>query len=208
MWEKLLYVVGILASMAYGTVLLLMTLIFGNFVSVFTDFALDRIPSDNFRRKLSLRTIQKKYFNIVLHQRIAYHETKLTSGAVSLALSTHSNSTRSGLAKKFGLSLKSASTVVATFIVALHSQWKLALVTATIIPAVIVAVGATCVFDEKKEESLNTIKAEATKLADEVISSIRTVRARGAEKALGNKYDTMIKRAVAIGLSKAPVKGV
>jgi ATP-binding cassette subfamily B (MDR/TAP) protein 1 len=152
--------------------------------------------------------IRKKYFNVVLHQRIAYHETKLTSGTVSLALSTHSNSIRSGLAEKFGLSLKSTSTVVAAFIVALHSQWKLALVTATIIPAVIVAVGATSIFDEKKEESLNTIKAEAATLADEVISSIRTVRALGAEKALGDKYDTMLKRAVAVGLAKAPVKGV
>jgi ATP-binding cassette subfamily B (MDR/TAP) protein 1 len=51
--EKLLYAVGILASMASGTVLPLMTLIFGNFVSVFTDFALDRIPSDDFRRKVN-----------------------------------------------------------------------------------------------------------------------------------------------------------
>lgn len=52
-WEKLLYVVGILASMASGTVLPLMTLIFGNFVSVFTDFALDRISGDDFRRKVN-----------------------------------------------------------------------------------------------------------------------------------------------------------
>lgn len=152
--------------------------------------------------------VRQKYVNVVLHQRIAYHETVLTSGAVSLALSTHSNTIRSGLAEKFGLSLKSSSTVVAAFVVALHSQWKLALVTATIIPAAVVAVGITSVFDEKKEASLNAINAEAATLADEVISSMRTVRALGAEKALGGKYEGMLKRAIAIGLARSPIKGI
>ncbi|KAL6695716.1 P-loop containing nucleoside triphosphate hydrolase protein [Trichoderma pleuroticola] len=237
--EKLLYVVGVLASMGSGTVLPLMTLIFGNFVSVFTDFTLGRIPSENFRDKVNHYTlyfiymfiakvactyiymflftvvaasvnsaVRQKYVNVVLHQRIAYHETVLTSGAVSLALSTHSNTIRSGLAEKFGLSLKSSSTVVAAFVVALHSQWKLALVTATIIPAAVVAVGITSVFDEKKEASLNAINAEAATLADEVISSMRTVRALGAEKALGGKYEGMLKRAIAIGLARSPIKGI
>ncbi|PNP50362.1 hypothetical protein THARTR1_08966 [Trichoderma harzianum] len=237
--EKLLYAVGVLASMGSGTVLPLMTLIFGNFVSVFTDFALGRIPSENFRDKVNHYTlyfiymfiakaactyiymflftvvaasvnsaVRQRYVNVVLHQRIAYHETVLTSGAVSLTLSTHSNTIHSGLAEKFGLSLKSSSTVVAAFVVALHSQWKLALVTATIIPAAVVAVGITSIFDEKKEASLNAINAEAATLADEVISSMRTVRALGAEKALGGKYDGMLKRAIAIGLARSPIKGI
>ncbi|KAL7931860.1 P-loop containing nucleoside triphosphate hydrolase protein [Trichoderma chlorosporum] len=237
--EKLLYAVGVLAAVGSGTVLPLMTLIFGNFVSVFTDFALGRISSDSFRGKvnhytlyfiymfiakaactyiyMSLFTIvaanvnsavRKKYVNVVLHQRIAYHETVLTSGTVSLALSTHSNTIRSGLAEKFGLSLKSSSTVVAAFVVALHSQWKLALVTATIIPAAVVAVGITSVFDEKQEESLNAINAEAATLADEVISSMRTVRSLGAERALGGKYESILKRAIAVGLARSPIKGI
>ncbi|EHK18460.1 uncharacterized protein TRIVIDRAFT_47399 [Trichoderma virens Gv29-8] len=237
--EKLLYTLGILAAMGSGTVLPLMTLIFGNFVSVFTDFALGRISSENFRGKVNHYTlyfvymfiakaactyiymflftvvaasvnsaVRRKYLNVVLHQRIAYHETILTSGAVSLALSTHSNTIRSGLAEKFGLSLKSSSTVVAAFVVALHSQWKLALVTATIIPAAVVAVGITSVFDEKQEERLNAINAEAATLADEVISSMRTVRALRAEGALGGKYESMLRRAVAVGLARSPVKGI
>lgn len=152
--------------------------------------------------------IRKKYVTTVLHQRIAYHETALTSGTVALALSTHSNAIRAGLAEKFGLSLKSASAVVAAFVVALHSQWKLALVTATIIPAAVLAVGLTSVFDEKKEESLNTINAEAATLADEVISSMRTVRALGAEARLGRRYDQMLQRAIAVGLQRAPIKGI
>lgn len=51
MRHKLLYGVGIVASIGSGAVLPLMTLIFGNFVSVFTDFALGKIPGDDFRSK-------------------------------------------------------------------------------------------------------------------------------------------------------------
>ncbi|KAL7957265.1 P-loop containing nucleoside triphosphate hydrolase protein [Trichoderma compactum] len=207
--------------MGSGTVLPLMTLIFGNFVSVFTDFALRRIPRESFRSKVNHSTlyfiymfvakaactyiymflftvvaasvnsaVRQTYVNVVLHQRIAYHETVLTSGAT------------------FGLSLKSSSTVVAAFVVALHSQWKLALVTATIIPAAVVAVGITSVFDEKKEASLNAINAEAATLADELMSSMRTVRALRAENALGSKYEGMLKRAIAIELARSPIKGI
>ncbi|KAH7309773.1 P-loop containing nucleoside triphosphate hydrolase protein [Stachybotrys elegans] len=237
--EKLLYGIGALAAMGSGAVLPLMTLIFGNFVSVFTDFALSRIGTTSFQHKISYYTLffiylfiakaactyiymllfsivaanvnsalRKRYVHVVLHQDIAYHETVLTSGAVSLALSTHSNAVRSGLAEKFGLSLKSVSTVVAAFAVALHSQWKLALVTATIIPAAVLAVGATSVFDEKQEQTLNEIKADAATLADDMMSSVRTVRALGAEERLGIKYKAMLQQAVTVGLRRAPIQGV
>jgi ATP-binding cassette subfamily B (MDR/TAP) protein 1 len=51
--EKLIYGIVILAAMVSGTVLPLMTLIFGNFVSVFTDFALDQLTADEFRGKVN-----------------------------------------------------------------------------------------------------------------------------------------------------------
>ena len=89
-----------------------------------------------------------------------------------MALSTHSNAIRSGLAEKFGLTLKSASTVGAAFVVAFTSQWKLALVTATMIPAAVVAIGATSDFDEKEEQALNKTKADTATSTEDRISSI------------------------------------
>ena len=152
-------------------------------------------------------TLRKLYLHVVLHQRIAFHETTLSSGTVSLALSTHSNAVRSGLAEKFGLTLKSMSTVVAALVVAIASEWKLALVTATIIPAAILAIGITSAFDEKKERSLNQVKAEAATIAEEVVSSMRTVRALGAEEKLAHKYRTFLKQATTIGWQRLPIAG-
>lgn len=151
--------------------------------------------------------LRKSYLNVVLYQRIGFHETSLSSGAVTLALSIHSNAIRAGLAEKFGLSLKSTSTVVAGFVVALHSEWRLGLVTATIIPAAVILVGLTSALDEKKEQDLNTINAEAATVAEEVLSTVRTVRALNAEKKLANKYGSILAKAMDIGWSRGPIKG-
>lgn len=151
--------------------------------------------------------LRKLYLHSVLRQGIPFHETILSSGAFSLALSTHSNAIRSGLAEKFGLSLKAVSTIIAAFAVALHSQWRLALVTATVIPAAVIAIGITSAFDEKKEEALNDVKAEAATVAEEVLSSTRTVRALGAEGRLSKKYQKLLNRATDIAWKRSPIVG-
>jgi ATP-binding cassette subfamily B (MDR/TAP) protein 1 len=151
--------------------------------------------------------VRKDYLHAVLYQSITFHETVFTSGAFSLALSTHSNAIRSGFAEKFGLSLKCISTIIAAFAVALHSQWKLALVTATVIPAAVLAIGITGAIDEKKEEDLNNVKAEAATAAEEVFSSIRTVRALGAEGKLSARYNSLLNQATALAWSRLPIVG-
>lgn len=49
--ERLIYVTGIICSIGSGTILPLMTLIFGNFVSVFTDFSVGVMEPQEFRSK-------------------------------------------------------------------------------------------------------------------------------------------------------------
>lgn len=151
--------------------------------------------------------IRKRYLHAVLYQSITFHETILSSGEFNLALSTHSNAIRSGLGEKFGLSLKCVSTIVAAFVVALHSQWKLALVTATVIPAAVLAISITGAIDEKKEKDLNQVKAEAATAAEEVFGSIRTVRALGAEDKLSARYKAFGDQSTSIAWSRLPVVG-
>ena len=112
---------------------------------------------------------------------MTFHETISTSGAVSLALSSHCNTIESGLSDKFGLSLQSTSTVFSAFVVAFVSQWKLTQVTSTIIPATVIGVGITAAFDSKLEDALNATKADAATVAEEILSSIRTVTLCGLE---------------------------
>ena len=152
-------------------------------------------------------SLRRRYLSSLLHHTISFYETTMSSGEVSLGLSTHCNTIQSGLAEKFGLSLQSVSQVAAAFIVAFISQWKLGLVTATVVPATVIIVGATATWESKLEESINTINADAATLAEEILSSIRTVRALGATTKLLNSYHSQLKKAKAIGWQISPISG-
>jgi ATP-binding cassette subfamily B (MDR/TAP) protein 1 len=103
--------------------------------------------------------LRQLYLRSILGHSITFHETTATSGAVSLDLSSHCNTVQSGLSDKFGLSLQYISTIVSAFVVAFVSQWKLTLITATIIPGIVLGVGITSALDSKYEDALNATKA-------------------------------------------------
>jgi ATP-binding cassette, subfamily B (MDR/TAP), member 1 len=54
--EKLLYIIGIISSIGAGTILPLMTLIFGNTITVFTDFATGAVEGAYLRHKINYYT--------------------------------------------------------------------------------------------------------------------------------------------------------
>lgn len=152
--------------------------------------------------------LRQLYLRSMLSRCITFHETSSSSGAVSLALSSHSNTIQSGLSDKFGLSVQNISTVISAFVVAFTSQWKLSLVTATIIPATVLGVGITSAFDSKFEDALNATKAEAATLAEEILGSIRTALALRARDKLLMKYKTYLDHAASIGQKRAPILGM
>lgn len=124
-----------------------------------------------------------------------------------MGLSTHCNTIQSGLAEKFGLSLQSMSQVAAAFIIAFTSQWKLGLVTATVVPATVIIVGATATLESKLEESINSLNVDAATLAEEILGSIRTVRALGATEKLLESYRTYLDKAKALAWRISPISG-
>lgn len=152
-------------------------------------------------------SLRRRYLNALLHHNISFHETTLSSGDVSLGLSTHCNTIQSGLAEKFGLSLQSMSLVAAAFIIAFTSQWKLGLVTATIVPATMIIVGATATRESKLEESINAINADAATLAEEILGSIRTVHSLGATEKLLKSYHSYLQQAKVVGWRLSPITG-
>ncbi|KAK5995688.1 ABC multidrug transporter MDR5 [Cladobotryum mycophilum] len=225
--DRLLYFAALLCSVGSGTIMPLMTLIFGNFVTIFNDFSLGDISKHEFLSHIShyayismvlftivsanvTSSLQQTYLRAVLAQRIAFHETKLRSGIVNEALSSHSNAIRSGLSDKFGMTVQHTSTIITGFVVALVSIWNLALAVASIVPAAVIVIGAISVFDEKLEQQIRAQKEEASTLAEEVFSSVRTVRSlgRAASDKMFEKYGKFLNRATELGWKRAPIYGI
>lgn len=94
------------------------------------------------------------------------------------------------------------------FIVAIAVQWKLALITMSIVPAIFVITGICVAIDAVLEARVVRIYSQASNLAQETIASIRTVHAFWARKKMVAKYDVFLERAHKASWMKSPNYGV
>lgn len=121
---------------------------------------------------------------------------------------TNGNLIQLGTSERLGLTIEACATFVAAFIVAFISQWKLTLITLSIVPVILTVVIVTVGLDAAIENRVLGIYAQAGILAEDVISSIRNVQAFWMRPKLLKKYDTYLKKAYREGLKKNPVYGV
>jgi ATP-binding cassette, subfamily B (MDR/TAP), member 1 len=112
-----------------------------------------------------------------------------------------------GLSEKVGVIIQGLAMLVSAFIVAFTFAWKLTLVTATTLPAAVIAVGITIALDARLEAKILEIYAKAGGLVEEALGSIRIVAAFGAYEKLTKKYDTYLDVAKTYGVKKGPVLG-
>jgi ATP-binding cassette, subfamily B (MDR/TAP), member 1 len=92
-----------------------------------------------------------------------------------------------------------------SFIVALAIQWKLALIVMSIVPAILLVTSTCIAFDAIYEAKITKIYSKAAVLAQEAISSIKTVHAFWAHDKIVEKYDVHLKEARRIGRAKSPI---
>lgn len=113
-----------------------------------------------------------------------------------------------GIAEKLGAIVQGLSLFFSAFIVALAVQWKLALITMSIIPAIVVITGACIAIDAPIEDRITRTYSRAAVLAQEAISSIKTVHAFWAHEKMVNKYDEYLEAAHQQGKKKSPLYGI
>lgn len=94
------------------------------------------------------------------------------------------------------------------FVVALAVQWKLALITMSVIPAMFLITSICIAIDATQEARIVRIYSQASNLAQETISSIRTVHAFWARRKMVAKYDVFLEKAHKEAWMKSPNYGV
>ena len=103
-----------------------------------------------------------------------------------------------------GLTIQAVSTFVSAFIIAFAVQWKLTLIILCIVPAILIVTWICVAIDIKNENKLLAIFARAGLLAEDVLSSIRTVHAFWAFSGLSSRYEAILEEARKVGLKKSP----
>ncbi|CAI6230575.1 unnamed protein product [Periconia digitata] len=229
-----LNVIAFVAAIASGAILPLMNLVFGRFVTIFTQFAVGDVTPAQYRSEINKYTLYFVYLFIgrfstfylhavcisiagirttkalridfikhTLRQNIAYFDSTDT-GSVTARATTSSNNVSTGISEKLTLAIQGISMFVTAFIIAFAVQWKLTLITITIIPTILVVITVCIGMDAKIETNILAILVRAGHLAEEVFSTVRTAHSFWLTEFLSEKYDSLLQEGT-IALRKRPL---
>lgn len=137
-----------------------------------------------------------------------WHFDRRSTGAIASQVTTNGNRVSQGVAEKLSFVVQSLSTFGSAFIVALAVQWKLSLITLTIVPVIFVVTGGCIAYDAPQEAKIVRIYSQASNMAEEIISSIKTIHAFEARTKMVKKYDDFLQQAHTEGNKKSPNYGV
>jgi len=153
----------------------------------------------------AMRTVRALRIDCVdktLRQEIAFFDNGDT-GAIAVKLNTFSSHIQLGIAEKLGLVVQAIAALITAFIVALAVQWKLALITICIIPAIVITTGIGVAIDASQENRCMKLYAKAGSFAAETFSSIRVVHAYWSQPRMIERHNQILEDARREGLRKS-----
>lgn len=235
--DRILYALGFAGAIAVGAALPLMTLVFGASTAEFNQQAAGQDSSEFTSNINSLilyfvylfvarfvigylgtlficiaaaRTtcsLRKDFMDKLLRQEVA-HFDKANSGSAATQVTTNGNRINQGIAEKLYTCVQGISLFISGFVVALAVQWKLALIVMSIIPAIFLITGMCIGLDAPIEARITKIYSQAGTLAQDAISSIKTIHAFGAHQKIVERYDGYLQTAHTEGDKKSVIYGV
>ncbi|KAK2601697.1 hypothetical protein QQS21_004772 [Conoideocrella luteorostrata] len=241
-FDVLLYVLAAVASIASGAAFPLMTIIFGQFTTKFTETSTGSsgpLDPQAFQDSVKVfvywfiylfvgrlvityiateassvaairvtRTIRKTFLECTLRQEVDYFDMPIGSGSVSSQVTTNGTRINQGIAERLAILVQAISMLFSSFIVALIYQWKLALITMSIIPAILLVAVIGVPLDALQEARIVRFHSQAAVLAQEAFSSIKTVHAFWAFDKVIKTYDKYLLLAHKQGDKKSAYVGV
>jgi ATP-binding cassette subfamily B (MDR/TAP) protein 1 len=153
------------------------------------------------------KALRINFIEAILRQNIAYFDSD-AAASVTTQATTNGNNINNGISEKLTLTVQGLSTFVSAFIIAFIVQWKLTLITISIVPTILVVVGICVAIDTKNENQLLPIYSKAGLLAEEVFSTVRTVHAFWLNPLLSRKYDKLLGDAMDVGMKKSPTYAI
>ncbi|KAK4221284.1 Leptomycin B resistance protein pmd1 [Podospora fimiseda] len=237
-YERSLHAVGAVCAIASGAGIALQNLIFGQFVTVITDFVSGASDKDGFMddvAKLALyfvylgaaRYVLSYLYNVIFtytsyrivrNIRRAYVRSALkqevafydfgTGGSIATQATANGRLIQGGISEKLGLTFQGLSAFVTAFVVAFVTNWKLTLITLCIAPATIIAMIIVGGIEAGYETKILEIYAQANSFSEGVLASARTVHAFDMRKRLVDKFDAYLQEASVWGAKISPMMGL
>ncbi|EFH44464.1 hypothetical protein ARALYDRAFT_355242 [Arabidopsis lyrata subsp. lyrata] len=137
-----------------------------------------------------IKRIRWMTFDKVLHQEISWFDnTSNSSGAIGARLSTDASTVRSLVGDALAMIVGSITNVTAGLVIAFVANWMLALIVLAISPIIFIQGYLQTKFLSGFSEDAKMKYEEASQIANDAVSSIRTVASFCVEKKVMNLYE-------------------
>ncbi|XP_042369262.1 bile salt export pump-like [Plectropomus leopardus] len=153
-----------------------------------------------------IRLIRKLYFGRVMRMEIGWFDCT-SVGELNTRMSDDINKINDAIADQVAIFLQRFTTFVCGFCIGFVKGWKLTLVIVAASPLIGIGAGLMAVFVAKLTGMELQAYAKAGAVADEVLSSIRTVAAFGGENKEVQRYDRNLISAQRWGIRKGLIMG-
>ncbi|XP_065628999.1 ABC transporter B family member 13 [Quercus suber] len=157
------------------------------------------------RQTARLRT---KYLQSVLNKDINFFDTDARDSNIIYHISSDAILVQDAIGDKTGHALRYISQFIVGFAVGFASVWQLTLLTLAVVPLIAFAGGAYTIIMSTLSEKGEAAYAEAGKVAEEVISQVRTVYSFVGEDIAIDAYSKSLNRALKLGKRSGLAKGV
>ncbi|KXS21960.1 P-loop containing nucleoside triphosphate hydrolase protein [Gonapodya prolifera JEL478] len=145
-----------------------------------------------------LKTVREKYFGAILRQDIGWFEENMT-GDLTSRLQADTALLKSGFGERVGNVAMSVAQFIAGIVLAYVRGWKMALVISGLIPLSLVIVGIMGVFLRGTVAEQQAWLAKAGSVAQQTLTSIRTVHSFGGFEKEVRRYGAMLDKATGFG---------
>ncbi|KAE8819711.1 ABC transporter B family member 4 [Hordeum vulgare] len=137
-----------------------------------------------------IERIRAMSFRSIVHQEVAwFDDPKNSSGALGARLSVDALNVRRLVGDNLALMVQIVSTLITGFVIAMIADWKLSLIILCVIPLVGLQGYAQVKFLKGFSQDAKMMYEDASQVATDAISSIRTVASFCSEKRITRIYD-------------------
>ncbi|THY46558.1 ATP-binding cassette multidrug transport protein [Aureobasidium pullulans] len=233
-----LQAIALIAACGSGVALALVNLVLGNFITLLSGFSSGQdVPAD-FMSLVSKQSLYFVYIGIARFGCIYIYSTTMTytalklgrnmrhdymrsalrqdisffdhgsAGSISMQATSNGRLIQSGTSEKLGQMIQATATLIAAFIIAFVTQWKLTLILICIVPALILMVGTAGGIDAGIETDILKIYAQAGAFAESSLGNIRAINAFSLGTRIVDRYSVYLEQARTLGRKKDVLYGL
>ncbi|KAF9092990.1 Multidrug resistance protein 1 [Mortierella sp. GBA35] len=154
-----------------------------------------------------VKRIREEYLHAILRQDIGWHDTGKQAESLTTRLNSDTQLIYDGMAEKVGLVLSNFTTFIAGFVIGFVRGWKLSLVLLSCVPLIGVCAALMTKFTVANASKGQDSYSKAGSVAEQAISSIRTIVAFGGQKRETESYVKQLDAAFVNGRQRSIVTG-